>query len=193
MDRAAEERSGDRVVTTPYEPDEMLRVLVEAGVRFIVIGGVAAGLRGSALLTNDLDVCYAREREDLERLADALRSIGARLRGPDVPDDISFVLDARTLAVGDTFTFRTNLGDLDILATPSGTMGFPDLDQGATVFRIAEGLEVRVCSLDDLIRMKRAAKRTKDLVQLEDLAALRERIELMRAAGEDPQQGSSGG
>jgi hypothetical protein len=170
----------------------MLRVLVEAGVDFVVIGGVAAGLRGSALLTDDLDICYARERENLERLAGALRSLGARLRGPDLPDDLPFDPDARALALGDTFTLRTRLGDLDILATPSGTMGFPDLDQAATTFRIAEGLQVRVCSLDDLIRMKRAARRTKDLIQLEDLAALRERIELMRAAGEDPQQGSSG-
>ncbi len=174
----------------PFAADEMLRVLLDAGVNFIVIGGVAAGLRGAALLTDDLDICYSREQANLERLADALRSLGARLRSPNLLDDLPFVLDARTLALGDTFTFHTGFGDLDILGTPSGTMGFPDLDQGATVFEIAHGLRVRVCSLDDLMRMKRAAGRRKDLLQLEDLAALRERIDRMGESGQDPQQGT---
>lgn len=142
------------------------------------------------MVTGDVDVCYARERENLERLAEALRALEARLRGPDLPDDLPFVLEARTLALGDTFTFRTGFGDLDILGTPSGTGGFPDLDAGATEFEIREGLKVRVCSLDDLIRMKRAARRTKDLIQLEELAALKERIERMRDEGRDPQQGT---
>lgn len=173
-----------------YRPDRMLRVLVDAGVSFIVIGGVAAELRGSSLITNDLDICYARERDNLERLAGALRELAARLRGPKLPADLPFVLDAKTLILGDTFTFETEFGDLDVLATPSGTRGFNDLDEGATVFEIGDGLRVRVCSLEDLMRMKRAAARRKDLIQLEELAALRDRIERMREAGKDPQQGA---
>jgi hypothetical protein len=177
-------------VPEPFQPLIALRVLSDGGVRFVVIGGIAAVFRGWPGITQDLDVCYSRDPDNLERLATALRALGARLRGPNLPDDLPFVLDARTIALGDTFTFETEAGNLDVLATPSGTDGFADLERGAAWIAAAEGLKVRVCSLDDLIRMKRAAGRTKDLIQLEDLAALRERIERMQEDGRDPQQGT---
>lgn len=173
-----------------FDPDTILRTLDAHGVRFVVVGGLAGNFRGTADVTNDLDVCYARDAENLERLAAALEELDARLRGPGVPDDVPFVADALALQHGDTFTFVTSAGAFDILATPSGTTGFEDLDTGATSIDLGRGLLVRVASLDDLMRMKRAAGRPKDLIQLEHLGALREEIERFRAQGLDPQQGS---
>jgi hypothetical protein len=175
---------------TGFDPDAILRTLDEHAVRFVVVGGLAGNLRGTADVTNDLDVCYARDAENLERLAVALRELDAHVRGPGVPDDVPFVLDALSLRHGDTFTFSTSAGAFDILATPSGTTGFEDLDAGATSIDLGRGLVVRVASLDDLMRMKRAAGRPKDLIQLEHLGALREEIERFRAQGSDPQQGA---
>ena len=172
-----------------FDPDAILRTLDAHGVRFIVVGGLAGNLRGTADVTNDLDVCYARDRQNLERLAEALRELGAHFRGPDVPEDTPFQLDALTLRHGDSFTFATEAGAFDILGTPSGTTGFDDLDAGATSIDLGRGLVVRVASLDDLMRMKRAAGRPKDLIQLEHLGALREEIARFRARGLDPQQG----
>jgi Nucleotidyl transferase AbiEii toxin, Type IV TA system len=150
------------------------RVLVEHEVRFILIGGYAAIVHGSPVLTRDIDVCYARDGANLERLTNALRELHASLRG--APPDLPFQLDALTLKAGDHFTFATDLGSLDCLGTPAGTAGFPDLDQNAVEFDV-EGIMIRVASVEDLMRMKRAAGRTKDLIALEWLAALRDEIE----------------
>jgi hypothetical protein len=149
-------------------------VLVEHGVRFVVIGGYVAALRGSPMMTGDMDVCHARDRKNLQRLAAALRSLNARLRG--APLTVPFELDARTLEAGDHFTFSTDAGPIDCLGTPAGTEGFADLDAAATDEDLG-GLVVRVASLDDLIRMKRAAGRRQDRIAIEWLTALRDELE----------------
>jgi len=161
----------------PFDPVAALRVLNDAGVRYVIIGGFAADLLGAPLNTNDLDVCYERTPENLERLADALRRLEARLRVAGVDEELPFLLDSRTLAAGDSFTFVTTAGDLDILGTPSGTAGFEDLSTKAQEYDLGDGLLVRVVALADLIRMKRASLRLKDRMQLEVLAAMSEMID----------------
>ena len=155
----------------PFDPLRALRTLVDRGVRFVLIGGYAGALRGSPVITGDVDVCYARDGENLERLAGALGVLDARLRG--APPDVPFRLDARTLRAGDHFTFTTSAGPVDILGTPAGTKGFADLDGGATD-EVIDGLTIRVASIEDLIRMKRASGRAKDRIALEWLSAVRD-------------------
>jgi hypothetical protein len=161
----------------PFDPLLALRTLVDHGVRFVLIGGYAGALRGSPIITGDVDVCYARDDENLERLGEALRALDARLRG--APIDVPFQLDARTLHAGDHFTFSTSAGPLDILGTPSGTRAFPDLDANATD-EVVDDLTIRVASIEDLIRMKRASGRAKDRIALEWLSAARDEIESER-------------
>ncbi len=160
-----------------FDPLRALRVLDEHGVRYVLIGGLAAASRGAPIATQDLDVCYERRPENMERLAAALTELGARLRVAQVDEDLPFVLDARTLAAGDTFTFVTTAGDIDVLATPSGTNGFDGLVERADRFDLGEGLEVLVASLDDLIAMKEASARPKDKSHLRVLRALAEEVE----------------
>jgi hypothetical protein len=152
----------------------LIGALADGNVSFIVIGGIAGQLLGSPVVTYDLDVCYARDRPNLERLAGVLRTLGAELRG--APSDLPFRLDAQTLWDGDSFTFDTSLGALDILGTPSGTDGYQDLARNAEQLNV-DGRSIRVASIDDLIRMKRAAGRTKDLLALEHLGALRDELD----------------
>jgi hypothetical protein len=156
-----------------FDPLLGLRTLVEHGVRFVLIGGFAGALRGSPVITGDVDVCYARDDENLERLAEALGSLGARLRG--APPDVPVLLDARTLRAGDHFTLSTSAGPLDVLGTPSGTKGFADLDADATDEEV-DGVTIRVASIEDLIRMKRASGRAKDRIALEWLSAVRDEV-----------------
>jgi len=156
-----------------FQPLAVLRALTEAGVRFVLIGGLAARQHGSATVTNDTDICYDRTPDNLERLAAVLRDMNARLRGVD--DDVPFVLDARTLRNGDSFTFETDFGAVDVLATPSGTAGYDDMVAGADTIDLG-GFGVAVVALDDLIRMKRAAARPKDRIEVEVLLALRDEI-----------------
>lgn len=161
--------------TAPFDPLRALRELRDAGVEFVIIGAFAARLIGSPTVTRDLDVCHATEQSNLQALAAVLVGLGARLRGAD--PDLPFRLDARTLAAGDRFTFVTDAGDLDILATPSGTGGFADLVRTSVRTDLGDGLIVRVASIDDLIRMKSAAGRPKDLIELEVLGALRDELD----------------
>jgi hypothetical protein len=163
-----------------YEYLEALEILAKHRVRFVLIGGVAGNLRGSTTVTQDVDVCYARDDENLERMAVALRELNARLRGS--PPDVPFVLDAQTLKMGDHFTFATDAGSLDVLGYPSGIPGgYEELERASDPIRIAPGLTVQVASIDDLIRMKRAAGRPKDLIEVEVLGALRDEIDAQAA------------
>ncbi len=156
-----------------FDPLGALRALVQGEVRFVLIGGLAGRLWGSPTVTNDLDICYSRQPDNLERLATTLVRLEARLRGVD--DVVPLILDAQTLAAGDSFTFVTSAGNLDILATPSGTQGFEDLVLAATEMDLGD-LSVLVVDVEDLIRMKRAAARPKDLIEVEVLTALRDEL-----------------
>lgn len=156
-----------------FDPLGALRVLLDHRVRFIVIGGVAGAAHGSPLITQDLDICYDRNPDNLKRLAAALQELHAKLRGVD--DDVPFILDAKTLKAGDHFTFVTDAGDLDVMGTPAGSAGYEDLAAEAMETEL-DGLRVLVASLDDLMAMKRAARRPKDLAALEILGALRDEI-----------------
>lgn len=167
----------DKELPVPDEPfsfHRVLEVLAEHQVDYVLIGGLAALVLGSPVVTQDLDVCYARAAGNLDRLAAALQALHAHLRGaqPDLP----FQLDGRTLALGDSFTFETDFGPFDILATPSGTRGYEQLVANATTVDF-DGLSVQVAHVDDLIRMKRAAGRPKDLAALPHLQALRDELD----------------
>lgn len=158
----------------PFDPARVFRTLDRHGVLFVLIGGLGARLHGSPTVTNDTDICYERSPENLGPLAAALRQLGAKLRG--APEDVPFQLDATTLAAGDHFTFTTKAGNLDCLGIPAGVGGFDELLRDATSFDL-DGLTLNVASIDDLIRMKRAAGRPKDLVEIEVLAAVKEETE----------------
>jgi hypothetical protein len=156
----------------PFDPLLALKKLDEHGIEFVVIGGFAARIWGSPTITNDLDICYARNAANHERLAAVLRELHATLRG--VEPGLPFQLDARTIANGDSFTFSTDAGNLDCFALPSGTSGYRDLRDHAEQIDLGDGLQVLFASLDDVIRMKRAAGRRKDLIELEILEALKD-------------------
>jgi hypothetical protein len=147
------------------------RVLAQAGVEFIVVGGVAARAHGSARLTNDLDVVYRRTAENMSRLAAALAPHTPYLRG--APPGLPFRWDAETLRRGLNFTLTTAFGDLDVLGEITGGGGFDALvarSRPVAVF----GVDVRCLDLDCLIEVKRAAGRAKDLEVIAELEALRE-------------------
>jgi hypothetical protein len=156
-----------------FQPESVIRLLGRHRVRYILIGGLAAITHGAPLITQDIDACYARDDLNLRRLAAALVEVHAELRGAD--PGLPMRLDAKALRAGDAFTFTTDIGWLDLLGTPAGTRGYEDLARTADAFDLF-GSRVLVASVDDLIRMKRAVGRPKDLLALEELGALREEL-----------------
>jgi Nucleotidyl transferase AbiEii toxin, Type IV TA system len=149
--------------------ERLLRTLVDGKVDFVVIGGVAAVLHGSARLTFDLDICFASDPANLDSLGAVLMALDARLRG--VPDDVPFVADSATLKRVDVLTLTTSAGDLDVLRVPSGAPRYDVLRAHADRFDVG-GFEVRVASIEDLIAMKTAAGRDKDRADIGELEAI---------------------
>lgn len=157
-----------------FQPKEVIRLLGRHRVQFVLIGGLAAVAHGSPLVTQDIDICYARDPQNVERLATALAEVRATPRGAD--PGLPFQPDQTTLRAGDSFTFDTTLGPLDVIGTPGGSDGYGDLVRTAVAYELF-GNRVLVASIDDLIRMKRAAARPKDLRAVEELGALREELD----------------
>jgi len=146
-------------------PGKLLGPLVANGVDFVLIGGMAGLAHGSNYPSFDVDVAYARDRANLERLVRALEEIGVGLRG--APPDAPFQLQVKTLENGANFTFVTPYGDFDVLADVGGVHSYDQLRAGSEEQTI-DGVRVRVASIDHLISMKRAANRTKDKLMLEE-------------------------
>ncbi len=159
----------------PYRPAETLEVLERHGVSYIVIGGLAAELRGSPYATRDVDVTPARTKENFVKLAEALRELGAKLRVPDLDQPIEVPLDEHSFEQGTTWTYVTKHGYLDVALLPDGTQGYEDLRRGATQERLTATLTVSVASLADVIRSKEAAGREKDRAVLPVLRQVLER------------------
>lgn len=146
-----------------------LAELTNAGVRFIVVGGLAATIHGSARLTHDLDIVYSRDPENVERLAKLLARHGAYLRG--APPGLPFVMDAETLRKGLNFTLTTDLGPIDLLGEMLGAGTYEDIVGTARQVSLFDNACL-VVDIDTLIRAKRAAGRPKDLEVLAELQAL---------------------
>ena len=153
------------------EVEEVVEALSRGGVRFIIIGGIAATIHGSARLTEDLDVVYDREPDNLTRLADALAPFHPYPRG--APAGLPFRWDAETLQRGLNFTLATTLGDVDVLGEVAGGGTYSKLLSDTVKVNLF-GFECLCVRLDRLILLKRAAGRPKDREALAELEAMLE-------------------
>jgi predicted nucleotidyltransferase len=155
--------------------EAILTRFAQAGVDFVIIGGVAGLAHGSARVTFDVDLCYKRTSENIRRLCDTLAPLHPRLRG--APEGLPFRLDPETVKAGLNFTLATDLGAVDLLGEISGLGGYEGVKAVSEALPLY-GLEMNVLSLEGLIVAKRAAARDKDkeaIVELEALLELRKR------------------
>lgn len=159
----------------------MLEALEAQRARFVIIGGTAAVIGGATHLTFDLDITPDRSTENLDRVAAALRGLGARVHELPAEAEEIFRLDGRTLAQGSTWKFITEHGELDVVLDPDGTKGYDDLRRNAVTTEVY-GLTLLVASLEDVIRSKEAADRPRDRLVLDDL---RRTLELRREQERD--------
>lgn len=159
-------------MSTPLE--QLLRVLHDGGVEYIIVGGVAARAHGSSRLTDDLDVVYARTPENLARLVAALAPLQPYLRG--APPGLPFGWSTATLRAGLNFTLITTLGALDLLGEVTGGGGYEQLRPHALPIMLGGGAYL-LLDLPWLIRVKRAAGRPKDFEVVAELEVLLEETE----------------
>lgn len=149
----------------------LLRLLTAHNVDFTIIGGIAAVIHGSARATYDLDVVYSREAANVERIVKALADVSPYLRG--APSGLPFRWDARTIAAGLNFTLTTTAGDIDLLGEVAGAGSYIEL-LPSTIKVELFGVSCRCVSLSQLIALKRAAGRPRDLEAIAELQALQE-------------------
>ena len=154
--------------------EHLLAALHDAAVEFIIVGGVAARAHGSARLTDDIDISYARSKSNLARIVAALAPLDPYLRG--APPGLPFDWSTATLRAGLNFTLTTSLGSIDLLGEITGGGLYEDLLPHALTLTIF-GRETLLLDLPWLIRVKRAAGRPKDLEVVAELEALQEEID----------------
>jgi predicted nucleotidyltransferase len=154
---------------SPLRLREMLERLIEAKVRFVLVGGLAVNAWGYLRGTQDVDLVPDPERDNLERLAVLLREldgkvdVGGRLLDSDATSTFLRTRD-RTLV-------RTELGEIDVLQGLPQVPRFEELERQAKDVDL-DGLPVRVCSLEHLLEMKRASDRSRDQDDIQALEAV---------------------
>jgi hypothetical protein len=157
-----------------FDPLTIIRALNGHGVKYVVIGGIAAGVQGAMWSTFAVDVVYERTAANHAALAGALADLEA---SPiDLPDDVKVMIDRRALDAGDVWTLMTSHGRLDLMGEPAPGLRYTDLIIRARWINGAE--RYPVASIADLIAMKSYAGRPKDVGQ----------VELLRVAAEGLQR-----
>lgn len=153
--------------------ETILVELVARGIRFVVVGGVAGTIHGSARLTNDIDLCYDTAPKNVDRLVGLLIEWKAYLR--EVEPGLPFILDARTFRTTPMLTLSTTMGAIDLLDQVPGVGAFGKVLAASEPVRVG-ATEFRALTLEALIASKKAARRKKDLehlIELEAILALR--------------------
>jgi hypothetical protein len=173
-------------VTTDFA--KLLGALAGASVNFIIVGGAAATAHGATRLTQDVDIVYARDRENVKRLVQALAPHNPYLRG--VPPGLPFVLDETTILHGLNFTLVTALGDLDLLGEIVGGGGYEALLPHTIELEVF-GTRCLCLGLEKLVEVKRAAGRPKDYEAVAELEVILEGLK--DPEGAPPGAGSGGG
>ena len=149
---------------------QILKRLSDHGAEYVLIGGMAAIVLGSPMVTRDIDVCSPMTDENLDRIHAALQGINPRFRFR--PDKMRLFDDPARIHGFKNLNLTTDLGVIDILGEVSGIGTYADL-AGRTVQVEIEGLTVRVIDLDTLIAAKRAAGRDKDRIAVYHLEAIK--------------------
>ncbi len=151
--------------------NKILTALQNYNVHFILIGGQAAVVQGSAYLTYDVDICYARDKENLENIVRALAPFHPYLRG--VEKGLPFIFDAKTLEIGLNFTFTTDIGDIDILGEIEGIGIYEEVIKHSEVMQIYD-IPCNVLTIEGLIKSKKSVGRPKDEVVIKEMEAILE-------------------
>jgi predicted nucleotidyltransferase len=149
--------------------DQLLRRLCEAGVEFVLVGGLAVNAWGVVRGTKDVDVVVAPDPANLKRIAEVAVDAHGHVQTGESLLSTSFSIAAQ-LASGERVAIETEYGLLDVVQGLDGVPSYDELRASAIETEILD-VKVAVCSIDDLRRMKRAAGRPRDSVDLEDLDA----------------------
>lgn len=152
---------------------QILKRLNEQGVDFILIGGMAAIVHGSPVVTNDIDVCVSFSPENIPKILAALLPINSRIRSHPKKMLLSDVIG--NLNNIKNLYLSTDLGNIDLLGELPGVCSFEELRNRTVMLEIAPDLSCKVLDIDTLIAAKRVAARMKDKLTIQHLEAIKKR------------------
>lgn len=175
---SADGPAGPESPSDALDPEALFHSLAEAGIDYVLIGGLAVAAHGAIRATADLDICPAPTEDNLRRLAGLLNDLGAvsvdqgEFETEELPSH-----DLAGLRGGGNYRLRTRLGNLDIMqfVNPFGDRTWETLSRHAEERQVF-GHTIRVCSYDDLLRMKQAAGRDQDLIDIRSMKAARREL-----------------
>lgn len=150
---------------------QLLKILVNHQIDFILIGGLAAIAQGCAFSTNDLDIVYKRTPENIKKIIKALTPLKVQLRGKDIPETLPFLFDEKTFKNILNLTLKTDLGSIDLLAEIPGFGSYEKMYASSDILDLFD-LKCRVLSIEGLIKNKKVVKRSKDLNHIAELEEL---------------------
>ena len=163
-------------MVAPLDPGGIFTALADAGVRYVLIGGLAGVVHGSSAMTNDADIVPASDADNLKRLSAALVDLRARIRSLEEPDGLALDPYPELLASMAMLNMTTRCGDVDLAFSPAGVETYAALEAASVTFELG-GQLVQVAALEDIIRSKEVADRPKDHATLPILRALRDEID----------------
>jgi hypothetical protein len=173
----------------------LLAAFEKHGAKFVLVGGIAGQVYGATRLTKDLDICPDWSSTNLERVAAALRDLGARMKiGEGSIELLEVAVDAKTLANMEIVPWRTQAGDVDVLlgipsASRSELARYDQLMANATIVEV-DGFQIAVASLAEIIRSKEIANRQKDREALQELRVIEGRLRERQTGRDAPEFGS---
>ncbi len=148
---------------------KILTSLKNNNVKFVIIGGQAAVIHGSSIMTRDFDICYCRDKKNLENIVKALSPFHPYLRG--APQNLPFKFDEQTIKIGLNFTLTTDIGDIDLIGEVEGIGKYEKVIKYSEKIEIY-GMHFQVLSINGLLKNKKTLGREKDKIQIKELEAL---------------------
>lgn len=153
----------------------ILNRLINAEIDFVLIGGYAGIVHGSTQVTQDIDICAALTKENIEKLRKCLKDANPihRMNSNFKPSFLDYPEETESL---NAIYLETDFGILDILASVTAVGNFETVKQNAVEIEVF-GRKCFVISLDDLIQVKSHMGREKDKLAVRELLAIKKEFE----------------
>ncbi len=161
-------------IDSMFESESLLKTLSENNISFVLVGGAALSCYKIPYGSYPFQFCYSRKTENLKNIVSTLSPFNPKPR--DFPENLSYIFDESTLLNATNFTFQTDIGDIDLLDEVAGIGNYEAVENESVIMELFD-FDVKVLSLNGLIKAKRAAGRQKDLLVLPELEALKELLE----------------
>ena len=150
--------------------NNLLKILLNNEIDFVLVGGFASAVYGSTMVTRDIDICCALTEQDIQDLREVLKDYHPVHR--QTPQKLSFIEVPDQFNQLNNLYLNTDLGVLDILSNITGVGDFQRIKSKSIKITLF-GHKCNVISIDDLIATKRAIGRKKDLLVVEELEEIK--------------------